>query len=201
VKNNLLSRLAIFGVLTIFFDIIIISVITPSYSHLTQTISELNAKGADNAQIFNIFLTIGLASLAISSISFIKQRSTISKLSGFLIILSILITIVMNWFFPMDAIEGVRTSADKIHNGFITYAILIFLISQVLAIKFWHDENKKNIRNFTIILFSIALAFGFLSLVSNYQQSELINFSERGWMVCFLAYFVLLSSNVVEYNK
>ena len=99
----------------------------------------------------------------------------------------------MSWFVPMDSWQGVRTANDVIHNNFITTLVIFFLISQLFAILYWAKEKNLKFLLATRILFSISLIFGLVSLWANINKSEIINVSERGWMLSFLAYIFLIS--------
>ena len=202
-SENLKVRKAIessglIGSVIVLLGIFVFSVITPGYSTLNQTVSELGAKGATNAAFFNAVLTIGLIFLIISSLAFVFKNNIFAKISGYLVIAAIFLIIVMAWFFPMDQWTGVRTPADELHSSIVTYAVEIFLISQIIAIKYFNEIKKYNMQNITIALFAIGLFFGMLSLVAHINQSELINIAERGWMAAFIVYFAFIPKSLAK---
>jgi uncharacterized membrane protein (DUF485 family) len=142
----------------------------------------------------NIFYTAGFVSIGIFSLNFLRSRNSFAYVSGILMLIAALMLIILNWFFPMDPWQGIRTANDQIHNNIITWAVVVFLASQVFAISFFAQTSKTRNRSITLILFIISVIFGLMSLWSNIYQSELINISERGWMVSFLIYLAWLPS-------
>jgi hypothetical membrane protein len=192
VMTKFYERAGILGSLIILFTIAYFSLSNPSYSHAQQTISELNARGSSNAFAMNIFYTMGFISIAIFSVNFIRIKNNFSYFAGILMLIAALMLICLNWFFPMDPWQGIRTANDQLHNNVITWAVIVFLLSQFLQILYFMYAKQFSNRKIALILFGLAVVFGLMSLWSNIYQSELINFSERGWMVSFLIYLAWL---------
>lgn len=184
--------LGLIGSAVILLNIAVFSVLYPNYNHFAQTISELNAKGAQYALAINIFYTIGFIVLSFVAIKFIKNKNYYAFLSGLLMLLATIIIVYLNWFLPIDTIENVRTIRDRAHNNVITMAVCVFLLSQISAMIFYAKENKK-LFIITAVLFVISLVFALMSLWSNLHMSELINIAERGWMISFLVYLSIIS--------
>ena len=183
----------ILGVMIIFANLITFSAITPGYDSLWQTISELNTRGSENFLLMNIFYSLGFLLLGLYSVYYLTQAETSAKISGFLQITSLLLMLILNWFFPMNPELNIRTSQDLVHNNIITAAVLVFLLSQIFSIAYWAEKKQVLITRISISAFVAALLFGTLSLYSNIFKSELINIAERGWILTFLLYLFIVS--------
>jgi len=194
--RNYYSISGIIGTISILLIIVVFSFLTPGYSHIWQTISELNGSDSALRLPMNICYTFGFSFLIIFSCFFTFSKNYYAKFSGFLMIVAILLIIFMNWFLPMDSIAGIRTARDQAHNNTITLAVIIFLLSQIFAVLFWQLRKEKFLRDVTAYTLVISLIFGLMSLYANITRSELINLSERGWMLSFLIYFLLIAKNL-----
>ena len=194
--NKIFKYSGLLGSLGTLLTIVVFSVLSPNYSQLTQTISELNAKGVVNATAMNICYSIAFLFLIIFALYFISAKNDFAIISGILMIASVLLLISLNWFFPMDPWEGVRTLADNVHSNVVTLAVCVFLLSQIFASIYFLRTRQLKMKNITLLLFGISLFFGLLSLWSHIYQSEVINIAERGWMVSFLSYIVIIALNI-----
>jgi hypothetical protein len=144
----------------------------------------------------NSGLTVGFLALCLTPIHILRNNPRL-RLSGILLLISLLIVLTMTWLMPMDSSSGIRTAADSIHNNAITTAVIVFILAQLtFALEM---KNSKN--GFLITIIALGIIFGLLSLYSNIMRSELINISERGWMTTFLVYLIWLPNFLNSENQ
>jgi len=180
------------GVAMILLNIVVFSLLTPGYDHTLQTISELNHKSAPYKLLINTGFTLGFILLGLLALRLVSYSGRLVRISGILMLLSFAIILYMTWFLPMDAREGVRTLADQIHTNTITVAVIVFLLAQIFLLFYFRLTKKIGSYNYTLINLGLGILFGIMSMYSNIIQSELINLSERGWMITFLVYLYFL---------
>jgi len=195
-KKKYFGLAGIIGSLSYFASIIIFGLLKPGYSQIWQTVSELNARGEANAIALNICYSISAILLIFFSFYFILKKNFFAKISGLLMAVSFAGLIFVNWFTPMDQWHGIRTPGDIIHNSVVTSLVVAFLISQIFFIYFWFNERKYNQILLPLTLFFASLFFALISLWANINQSEVINISERGWILTFLIWIFILSCRI-----
>ncbi|MEI8061016.1 MAG: DUF998 domain-containing protein [Candidatus Berkelbacteria bacterium] len=200
-KNKMLGMAGILGSTTYLLTIIVFAELKPGYSHFWNTVSELNARGEAHAIAINACYSISAILVMLFSFAFILKKDVFAKLSGVFIFLCFSGLIYMNWFTPMDPWQGVRTTRDVVHNNFITGLVITFLVSQIFAILYLLKGKIQRVLLTASILFSASLIFGLVSLWANINKSEVINISERGWILAFLIWIIILGCQISRNDK
>jgi hypothetical membrane protein len=155
----------ILGPVLYFIVIAVVAYLRPSYSHISQSMSELGSVGAPYAVIINTlgFPLLGLFMIAFSiGIDRGIERNRASKVGPALITLSGL-ALIMTGIFQCDPGCVDVTWVGFTHSIFATAAAISFSIAPIfIAVRQWSDSRWKTYSLFSWIIAIITLLLSIL---------------------------------------
>ena len=199
-KLLVLSSLGCFAVVTVFA--IWAAALTPGYSHVSQYISELGARGAPYEMLVRLagFLPAGLLLLAFVALAFRaipRSRSVSLSLFGLVLYAGGYLVAAA---YPCDA--GCRpaepSASQLIHNagGFLGYLVApMFLFALARATRSWPGAARLAVTGY------IASAVALVALLTLSPSSDFAGLSQRALELAVLGWVSLLGIYLAKQSK
>lgn len=202
-KKNLI-KFSWIGPIIFVIAIIVFGLLNSGYSHISQYISELGAKGANYNYLMNYLgiIPFGLSILLFSIGSLITLKKNILSKIAFLILFVTGVLFIMAGVFNCDAGCNFENMSQEaiIHNMSAFTAFVLFLISAILLGKnsFTKKRNKYYLFSLTSGLAGIFL-FYLISKAGIY--SEYRGLYQRLFIANFLSWLIVIGKFIATYNN
>ena len=205
--KKLLFYGGIFGPIAFLLNDIIGGFVTPNYSYIENTISDLTTSGTQDTYILGSILLFICALMGIifgiGIISHYKFRySKLLFLGGLLLIIMGIFTSLTGTIFPQDPMGGESTFPGTMHLILVGIdAILIFPTLLMIGIGLYREKQWKSFRLYTFISVLIMFIFGGLSAFVIMNGIELMGLVERITIYAFQIWSVVLAYKLItEYE-
>jgi len=201
-KKKLLFFGGIFGPITFLLNDIIGGIITPDYSYIVNTVSDLTKAGS-NYYLGSILLLISSIMGIIFGIGIISRykfkHSKIIFLGGLLLIVMGMFTSLTGTIFPQDPIGGESTFPGTMHLILVGIsAILMFPALLMIGIGLYRERQWKSFRMYTFISVIIMFIFGGLSAYVIMNGIDLMGLFERIPVYTFQLWSVVLAFKLIK---
>ncbi len=198
VKNHLL-KFSWIGPLLFVTAILLFGSLNPGYSHISQFISELGAKGASHGELMNYLgiIPFGLSILLFSIGSIIALKKNILNKISFIVLSITGILFIMAGIFSCD--EGCNfedmSQEAIVHNLSAFMAFVLFLISAILfgINSFTKKRNKSYL--FSLISGLVGI-FLFYVISTTGIYSEFRGLYQRLFITNFLIWLIIIGGFV-----
>lgn len=176
--------------------------LTPDYSHASQFISELGARGAPNEMWvrFAGFLPAGVLLLAFCIAAFVSVPRSLPFSLGLIGLAIYAAGYLVAAFFPCDL--GCRpaepSTSQAIHNigGLAGYFLAPgFLFSLAFAARRWPSTSKLVVTGYT------AAGVALVGLLTLSPSSDIVGLSQRALEISVLGWIVMLAFYLAEVGK
>ena len=199
--KKLLFYGGIFGPIVFLLNDIIGGFVTPNYSYIENTISDLTKAGTQDTYLLGSFLLFIAAIIGIifgiGIISHYKFKiSKLIFLGGLILIIIGIINSLTGTIFPQDTIGGEVTFPGTMHV-ILVGIIVILTIPALLMIGtgLYRERQWKSFRLYTFISVLVTIIFGGLSAYVIANEIGLMGLFER-----IPAYVILLWTVVLAYK-
>ena len=195
-----MKRLSIFGVLAVIsylVTIIVGSILRPEYTIFIDPVSRIFAKGLPHSGVIVSLFVISNILIIIFAIGMLRSVNILAIRTGMIsLILACITGSILFVFFPMDPWQGVRTSADIMHNNIVTGMALLMLFSMIFVYFGSKSEEKlKRLSNYLLVSTILFLVCGIASSICLQYYWNLIGTFESSWIIIFLQWLTVVSLN------
>jgi hypothetical membrane protein len=199
VDKRLLYLGGIFGPIIYLLNDIIGGVVTPNYSYITNTVSDLTKAGTHDTYLLgSILLLISSLMGVVFGIGIILhyryKHSKLIFLGALLLTIIGIFTIFTGTIFPQDNIGGEVTFPGTMHLVLVGIsAILVFPTLLMIGTGLYREKQWKSFRLYTFISVLIMFIFGVLSAIVIMYGIELMGLFERISVYTFQIWSVVLA--------
>lgn len=197
----------IFGPIAYLLNDIIGGIVTPNYSYIENTVSDLTKAGTQDTYLLGSILLfisalMGIA-FGIGIISHYKYKhSKLVFLGGLFLIIIGISTSLTGTIFPQDPIGGESTFPGTMHLILVGIsAILLFPTLLMIGIGLYRKKQWKSFRLYTFISVVIMFIFGGLSVIVIINGIALMGLVERISVYAFQIWSVVLAYKLIAEYK
>ncbi|MFH5836794.1 DUF998 domain-containing protein [Proteiniclasticum sp. C24MP] len=197
--RQIISLTGAAGVLFYTAHVILGGLLWEGYSHITQTISELTAKGSPNAEIPRVLSTIYAVLLIVFSFylfSFMRRRSLhkAAVMGSFFFILMQITSFIGYSLFPLDLSESISDFTNVMHLVVTFIVVLCTLLSSFsLGYGLRKEKKHRKIGKFILLCAVIITLSGALTPLSMAKGIEVSGLLERINIFTLLSWVFVLS--------
>ncbi len=192
---------SIFGVLAVIAyltTIIVGSILRPEYAIFIDPVSRIFAKGLPySGVIVSLFVASNILIILFAIGVFRSVNSLMIRAGMISLIIACITGSILFIFFPMDPWQGVRTSADIVHNNIVTGMALLMLFSMIFVyVGSIFDKRWRRLSRYLIVSAIFFLICGIASGISLQHYLGLIGTFESLWIIIFLQWLTVVSLNI-----
>ena len=141
--------------------------LTPGYSHIKDTVSELMSPGAPNKSLMDTLMALSSVFMTLFGIGvfqFVKasgQSSRLAIASAVLLIVLGILQVVVVLFFPQDPMDAELTFPGKMHIGLVGIQALMSILIPLFLGLWMHKTGKMpGFGIYSIISAALTVAMG-----------------------------------------
>lgn len=193
----------ILGPIAYLLNDIIGGIVTPDYSYIQNTVSDLTKAGTQDTYLLGSILLLISALMGIAfGIGIIAhyqyKHSKLVFLGGLFLIIIGVSTSLTGTIFPQDPIGGELTFPGTMHLVLVGIsAILVFPTLLMIGIGLYRAKQWKSFRLYTFISVVIMLIFGGLSIIVIMNEIALMGLVERISVYVFQIWSVVLAFKLI----
>ena len=197
--KKLLYYGGIFAPIAYLLNDIIGGIVTPNYSYITNTVSDLTKAGTQDTYLLGsiILLISSLMGIAfgIGIMSHYRYKdSKLIFLGGLFLMIIGIFTTFTGTIFPQDTIGGEVTFPGTMHLVLVGIsAILLFPSLLMIGTGLYREKQWRSFRQYTFISVLIMFIFGILSAIVIMNGIELMGLVERISVYTFQIWSVVLA--------
>ncbi len=197
--KKLLYYGGIFGPIAYLLNDIIGGIVTPNYSYITNSVSDLTKAGTHDTYLLGSILLLisslmGVA-FGIGIMSHYRYKhSKLIFLGGLLLAITGIFTTFTGTIFPQDTIGGEVTFPGTMHLVLVGIsAILVFPTLLMIGTGLYREKQWKSFRLYTFISVLIIFIFGGLSAIVIMNGIELMGLFQRIFVYTLQIWNVVLA--------
>lgn len=193
----------IFGPITFLLNDIIGGFVTPNYSYIENTISDLTKAGTQDTYLLGSILLLISALMGIAfGIGIIShyqyKHSKLVFLGGLFLIIIGVSTSLTGTIFPQDPIGGESTFPGTMHLILVGISLILsFPTLLMIGIGLNREKQWKSFRLYTFISVVIMIIFGGLSVIVIMNEIALMGLVERISVYVFQIWSVVLAYKLI----
>jgi hypothetical membrane protein len=196
-NKRLLFFGGIFGPMAYLINDIIGGIVTPNYSYIQNTVSDLTKAGTQDTYLLGSILLFISALLGIAfgiGIILHYKQSKLLFVGGLFLAIIGIFNIFTATVFPQDTLGGEVTFPGTMHIVLVGISvILVFPILLTIGIGLYREKQWKSFRLYTFVAVVIMFIFGGLSVVVVVNEIALMGLVERISVYAFQVWTVVLA--------
>jgi len=199
VKERILFLAGILGPIVYILNVILGGIITPSYSHIQNAVSELTQRGAINTIILSTLFVVSAILILLFGIAIMmryKHRSRRLYTGGVSIVIYGIFAASLATIFPQDPLGGESTFPGTMHlviAGLTAFVIMGGILLSGLGM----DKQTGPWRRFklySIITVILVFVFGAPTPILIMNKIQLLGLFERLTQLAYLQWFVVFAA-------
>jgi hypothetical protein len=176
--------------------------IQPGYSHLSQAVSELTARGAPNKNFLDIFFIVynlllvafGIGLGAIVRSSGTKKEKTSGIIGTLILIIIARLGLVMIIFFPRDPTGAPLTTAGNMRTLLTIIATLgTMVVILLLGLWFRSHPRLRGFSKYSLVTFIVVFVAGGITAASAATGGSLLGLVERLTVGAYIQWLFVVS--------